>query len=1748
MEIKRDKNGFAITTILFGMLILFMLLLVSSLSIMSSNLKNRQKLVNNELGSSGKNIAKMLPNREYANYNALKSAVNKDNKKAVSWLYCFSDNNECRYISLNELLGIGEKVYFSKTYNSSSIDKSLTINYSGYYYIEACGASGGNASTDKTVYVRGGKGACTEGYVKLSAGDNLFFNIGTKGESNNGYGVVYGGFSNGGDAGGPNNKLDKAKPVGSGGGSTDISVGYNYYDSGDDEIKNEITDYGMINYLGPDVSLSKGYYQIDVYGNNVNNCYYAADYNEYKYNLSILNNQNPSHITLFADLSYVDLDSFILHAYQYNYTNSSTVKCEIKRESITKITDRIVAAAGGGGASYNNDKDYGLGGIGGDLVGGDGGKMQNTYIGVGGNQRYGAFNDYRFFYAGITTYGAGGGGGYYGGTSSYLYSGGGGGSSFLSGYAGVNAENVLTKNNMKKNSMYVSGADTLLMNIAGRNYLKKNSGFAILGYYYTNDYYTGPILVGTTPESVAFYAPNVNECTNITASSNTIKYNNVTYYYSNPGCFIYGNHGVWGFEKLTSNDAASAAREILDSYHYSMTLHSSGKYFINSSIIPGKNSGDGYVNISYVGMNEPERTDILKNVRYVKECISGFYTIDEKKSKVYNNSNKEWTEFQIIKDGINLVNNYPYNLFTTVPNAYDNQVISSFDYKVDSKVSDGFIDNNLRYNLDNVRYLSPSNKKINEAHCLIYDIGVATDIDEIAVWHNYLNGGNYEYDRLSVSSDGINWKEISFDEKFETSNGKRVNAWEKVSNVEEKHYSKVTYDYNVNKKIIQKEYYDTDYVVDWDYDFEIETTINIPTLGQSYLIFSSYEASAPFLAVSIENNNSIMVNINGYVQGGVDNSNYNTVFADEDIKVLFKWDSVRDTWTLTAKGEKTNIKLSNSRVLNGKILKSLRFGNADHRANPQYTYKYPITVKSFKISTMYISDSEIVSRPLEIVHFEGNESKKANGMIADETYILDQVKATPETDTVFIANWGKKISLVNMTFDFNVDTKSVQNQYIDTGYTLNWDADFEIETKINIASLNKNYYLVFSSWSNDGKLPFISLTIDGYNRLISNVNNSILTSDINSIHNNEDILVNFKWDSLHASYVLTANGKKTKIKLKGKIDLNSNSLVGRDAHTLRFGNVDNSTYQNQYNYPIKIKSFKIKATYVSNLKFANKPDNIIRYEDGESIKATGLYTSSNEKLLNDAAVPEKDTTYIAKWNKGYELVNITYDYNVNKKSVFKEYYDTGFVIDWNKDFKIETTINVATLGQNYLLFSSYGANNPSLLVNVYNNNYIYIYFNGGYNNVSGSPIFANEDIKIVFRWDSFKMKYTFTAKGEKTNITIENEIYKFDKDKDTLRFGNADYTPDYSNSYTYPITIKSFKITSQYVKNYTFNKVKNVVHFEEGKSVNPTGLYTSNNVSLASISNVPNQDTTYVAKWNTDYKKVNITYNYDINKTYNKKEYLDSGYIIDWNKDFEIEATVNVATLGQNYLLFSSYGANNPSLLVNVYNNNYVYIYFNGGFNKISGSPIFANEDIKVVFKWDSFKMKYTFTAKGEKTNISIQNAIYRFDKDKDSIRIGNADYTPDYANPYMHPITIKSFKIKTVYLNGYNLSNQPVATDSGYITRNWKKADNSLLNNGEIISGDAIYNSNWVPNDFTLTLNSNGGVLPHEDGFTNNENDTLATKSVTYDSPYGNLLVPTRDGYTFDGWYTEIYNGSLITSNTIVSQSNNHVLYARWK
>ena len=55
-------------------------------------------------------------------------------------------------------------------------------------------------------------------------------------------------------------------------------------------------------------------------------------------------------------------------------------------------------------------------------------------------------------------------------------------------------------------------------------------------------------------------------------------------------------------------------------------------------------------------------------------------------------------------------------------------------------------------------------------------------------------------------------------------------------------------------------------------------------------------------------------------------------------------------------------------------------------------------------------------------------------------------------------------------------------------------------------------------------------------------------------------------------------------------------------------------------------------------------------------------------------------------------------------------------------------------------------------------------------------------------------------------------------------------------------------------------------------------------------------------------------------------------------------------------------------------------------------------------------------------------------------------------------------------------------------------------------------------------------------------------TKRVKYNHAYGTLGdIPTREGYTFDGWYTKEMGGTKVTSDTIVSVEGDHTLYAHW-
>ncbi len=75
-----------------------------------------------------------------------------------------------------------------------------------------------------------------------------------------------------------------------------------------------------------------------------------------------------------------------------------------------------------------------------------------------------------------------------------------------------------------------------------------------------------------------------------------------------------------------------------------------------------------------------------------------------------------------------------------------------------------------------------------------------------------------------------------------------------------------------------------------------------------------------------------------------------------------------------------------------------------------------------------------------------------------------------------------------------------------------------------------------------------------------------------------------------------------------------------------------------------------------------------------------------------------------------------------------------------------------------------------------------------------------------------------------------------------------------------------------------------------------------------------------------------------------------------------------------------------------------------------------------------------------------------------------------------------------------------------------------------------------WTDADgITVTFDANGGVCE------------TGAKRVEYAQNYGELPIPTRDGYEFKGWYTDKLNGDKIGERTMVFSTSDHTLYAHW-
>lgn len=104
--------------------------------------------------------------------------------------------------------------------------------------------------------------------------------------------------------------------------------------------------------------------------------------------------------------------------------------------------------------------------------------------------------------------------------------------------------------------------------------------------------------------------------------------------------------------------------------------------------------------------------------------------------------------------------------------------------------------------------------------------------------------------------------------------------------------------------------------------------------------------------------------------------------------------------------------------------------------------------------------------------------------------------------------------------------------------------------------------------------------------------------------------------------------------------------------------------------------------------------------------------------------------------------------------------------------------------------------------------------------------------------------------------------------------------------------------------------------------------------------------------------------------------------------------------------------------------------------------------------------------------------------------------------------------------------------TFDGWFTENeggTKIQVDSIVEDAEELT---IY-AHWTPNLFTIYFDANGGEVD------------CASKTVHIGYAAGELPVPTRDYYTFVGWYTE--DDTKFTSDTVKTTKDDVTLYAHW-
>ena len=263
------------------------------------------------------------------------------------------------------------------------------------------------------------------------------------------------------------------------------------------------------------------------------------------------------------------------------------------------------------------------------------------------------------------------------------------------------------------------------------------------------------------------------------------------------------------------------------------------------------------------------------------------------------------------------------------------------------------------------------------------------------------------------------------------------------------------------------------------------------------------------------------------------------------------------------------------------------------------------------------------------------------------------------------------------------------------------------------------------------------------------------------------------------------------------------------------------------------------------------------------VTVTGISIMDDYKDINITFSPVDNLNYYAS-TIGYKLkvipfeYNITYDYNFAGTIDNKKYLDTGYKVNWDNDFTINTSFKVSRLGQRYLIVGGFDNNSTKELnLEVTTDNHIRVYVGkGSVNKSSSKTISVDKNINLKFVWNSSEQQISVFVNNDVAPwIQVSHSISG--SSNNTLVMGTCDQRPSCSTFKN--IDISSFKITNTSAWNKLSNSdLLNATRI--GHTFN--GWYTaSSNGSKVTSNDVINSDRTIYAHWTINKVKIKFHMN-----------------------------------------------------------------------------------------------------------------------------------------------------------------------------------------------------------------------------------------------------------------------------------------------